>query len=136
MSATRVKTETTRRIVRYGAALLSAAVAVIYFMIGFYVVSVLDGPNPEQRWGLAAGAAYALGTLLLVALDRRFLWVLGAALQVFVIWAYFDVAPRRLPAFEIWGILLRVVQVALLGALVYLAARPSPVAQRPTQGAA
>jgi hypothetical protein len=45
------------------------------------------------------------------------------AFQVFVYWAYFNVSKQRTPPFEVWGITLRIIQLPLLGALVYLAAR-------------
>lgn len=45
--------------------------------------------------------------------------------QLFVFWAYIDVAKTRTPPFETWGILLRVILVPLLAALVYLAVRPT-----------
>ena len=44
---------------------------------------------------------------------------------------YIAVAPDRTPAFEPWGITLRIVQVPLLIALLYLAVRPSE--QRPEE---
>jgi hypothetical protein len=44
-----------------------------------------------------------------------------------VVWGYFAVAPSRTPAFEVWGITLRIIQVPLFAALVLLALRtPEP----------
>ena len=104
-----------RHPIRIVAAIASAATTLMYLLIAFHVVSVVQ-PYADQTWAFAPAAAYALGTPLLVALDRRLLWVLGALLQVFVIAMYFNVAPRRTPAFELWGILIRV-------ALAYLVVR-------------
>jgi hypothetical protein len=59
----------------------------------------------------------------LLVYDRRTLWILGAILQVFVIFTYFDLASQRTPAFEAWGILLRIAQAIILIALVYLETR-------------
>jgi flagellar biosynthesis protein FliR len=106
---------------------MSAATAVMYFLIGFHVVSVLDA-NADQSWAIFAGAAYAFGTLLLLAFDKRAFWILGALLQVFVILTYFSVASQRTPAYEVWGILIRIAQLMLLIALVYLVFR-LPMAQ-------
>ncbi|MCL4248872.1 MAG: hypothetical protein KJ065_12065 [Anaerolineae bacterium] len=114
--------EQRRRIIRYVAAALAAVTAVIYVMIGLHLVSVLDG-NADQTWALAPAAAYALGAVLLVIYDRRLLWILGAALQVFVIFTYFNLALQRTPAYEVWGIVLRVVQLLILIALIYLEVR-------------
>lgn len=116
-----------RRIIRYSAAVMAAAAAVIYFMIGFNVVSVIETPS-DQVFGIPAGVAYALGAVLLVVMNRRIVWILGALLQVFVISTYFQYASQRTPAYEIWGIVLRVVQALILIALAYLAIR-QPAAQ-------
>lgn len=122
-----------RGTVRYFAAGISAVIAGIYFLIGFHIVSVLDG-NADQTWGLLAGTAYAFGALLLLFADHRVLWILGAVLQVFVIFIYFNVASQRTPPYEVWGIVLRVAQLFILIALMYLATRlPSPQTTTPNR---
>lgn len=118
-----------RRLIRYSAATLSGVTALIYFMIGFNVVTVLDG-NEGQFFGIFAGLAYAFGVLLLLRLDRRELWIIGAILQIFVVFTYFNLASQRSPSYEVWGILLRIPQLIILIALVYLAR------QLPTRSAA
>jgi len=88
----------TRQTVRYVAAALAATMALIYFSIGAGVLNVVtpvDGDSSMLGFGAAAGAAFLLGAALLVAFDRRVLWILGAILQVFVVWGYFAVAPDR-----------------------------------------
>lgn len=112
-----------RRMIRYAAAGLAAVTAVLYLLIGLHLITVLDG-NADQTWGLAPAAAYALGAALLVGYDRRLVWILGALLQVFVIYTYFNLAAQRSPAYEVWGIAIRVVQFSLLAVLAYLATRP------------
>lgn len=117
-----------RRTVRFVAAVVAAAMAAIYFLIGLGVLDV--GGSAGDRAGLLAfgaiaGGAFLLGAALLVAFDRRWLWITGALFQVFVYWAYFDVAKSRTPAFETWGITLRIIRLPLLAALVYLALRPA-----------
>ena len=117
-----------RTTIRHAGAVVAAVMAVIYFLIGAGVLQVVT-PNEDPGFlfvfGAMAGGAFLLGALLLMRFDRRWLWMLGAAFQVFVYWGYFAVAPDRTPAFEPWGITLRVVQVPLLIALLYLAVRPS-----------
>lgn len=108
-----------RRSLRFGAAALSAVIAGLYFLIGFNALAVIDDPS-GQVFGLFAGTAYALGTALLLAYDRRVLWIVGAALQVFVMLMYFSVAPQRMPNYEAWGITLRVLEALLLVALLAL----------------
>jgi hypothetical protein len=115
-----------RRAVRYLAAAAAAAMALIYFLIGLEVLQVVTAP-PEGMslfwFGIPAGSAFLLGAVLLVAFDRRILWILGALLQVMVAIGYLAVAPERTPAFEVWGITLRVIQVPLFAGLAYLALR-------------
>jgi hypothetical protein len=115
-----------RRAIRYGAALASATIAAIYYLIGLGVLTVVTpaANDPSMAvFSLSAGSAFLLGAVLLVAFDRRLLWVLGAVLQLLVVWGYFAVAPDRTPAFEAWGITLRIIQLPLFAALVYLAVR-------------
>jgi hypothetical protein len=118
-----------RHAIRYGAAALSAGCALVYFLIGFGVIyPVEDVPADAPSllfFGVPAGLAFALGAILLLATDRRWLWVLGAVFQVFVIVAYVAVAEKRDPPYEAWGILLKVAQAAILGALAYLAVQPA-----------
>jgi hypothetical protein len=115
-----------RRIIRYGAAALSAVIAAIYYLIGLGVLHVVE-PRPGEPsllfFGLPAGSAFLLGSLLLVLFDRRALWILGALLQVLVVLGYFAVAASRTPSFEAWGITLRLIQIPLFVALVYLVVR-------------
>jgi hypothetical protein len=121
--------------VRVAGAAIAAIMAGIYVLIG---LGVLDAgrPTEEQRagllfFGLSAGAMFLLGAILLLASDRRRLWIVGAVLQVLVVLAYISVAPTRIPHYEMWGITLRLLQVPLFLALVYLAVRrpdPSTVA--------
>jgi hypothetical protein len=116
-----------RRAIRYLAALLSAGAALVYLLIGFDGIKIVDEAPATGGdllpFGLLSGAAFGLGAILLVVSDRRVLWILGGLFQVFVIGMYFVVAPQREPAFEPWGIGLKVVQVVLLAALAYLALR-------------
>jgi len=117
-----------RRTIRSVAAGLAATMAVIYFLIGLGVLTVVDGQTGDPSmltFGASAGAMFALGAILLAELDRRWLWIAGAVLQVLVFAAYIGVAADRSPAFETWGIVLRIIQVPLFAALVWLASRPA-----------
>jgi len=121
-------TSLSRHTVRYVAAALAGAIATIYFLIAAGVLTVVtpvENDGSMVAFGISAGAAFLVGAVLLLAFDRRILWVLGAALQLLVVWGYVAVAPDRTPAFELWGISLRVIQIPLFAALVYLAVRSS-----------
>ena len=73
----------TRRSIRLAAALLSAGCAIVYLMIGFEVVKVVEAPPADGSsmlgFGGPAALAFALGAVLLLTVDRRWVWVLGAA---------------------------------------------------------
>ena len=124
---------------RVGLAALAAGSAVVYLLIGFEVLAVVEvGPeDPNLLWfGVPALLAFLFGAVVMLATERRLWWALGAAFQVFTIVAYFDVAPSRNPPFEFWGIALRVVQVLMLVGLVVLLLRYPQPARRASAGAA
>jgi hypothetical protein len=84
---------------------------------------VLDRPEDQVVFGLIAGSAFLIGAMVIEMFDRRVVMGLGATAQVFTIYTYFDLASQREPSFEIWGIVIRVIQVALFSILLYLAMR-------------
>lgn len=114
------------RALRVVTAALATAAAVIYLLIGFEVLQVVDtGPSdPNLLWfGISAAAAFLFGAVVILVSERMLLWAAGAVFQVFAIFAYVGVAEDRTPPYEFWGILLRVVQGLILLALVALIAR-------------
>jgi hypothetical protein len=113
-----------RRTIRYVAATMAATASAIYFLIGFQVVAVIDDVGAQAAFGLPAAIAFGLAAVALVLVDNRVLWAVGAVLQALIIVMYFGVAGQRTPPFEFWGLLIRVVQAAMLVALVILAIRP------------
>lgn len=129
-----------RRTVRLAAAGVAATMAVIYYLIGIGLLPVVNAGAATDGlivFGAMAGSAFLLGAVLLLAFDRRVLWILGFAFQIFVFWAYISIASQREPAFEMWGITLRVLQMPLIALLFYLAVRAPrsrPAQARPTAG--
>ena len=113
-----------RHAIRLGGAAASGLMALIYFGIGLGVLQVVDPATQTESllpFGAAAGGAFLLGAALLSTTDRRPLWVLGAIFQVAVAIMYVVVSQQRTPPFEVWGITLRIIQVPLFAALLYLA---------------
>ncbi|HSJ35150.1 MAG TPA: hypothetical protein VLB85_08870, partial [Acidimicrobiia bacterium] len=96
-----------RPVIRRAAAGVAVLIALIYFMIGFQLVSVLEDATDQTTFGLIAGGAFVIGTALILAFDRRLLWALGAAAQVMIIYTYFNLADQRVPDYEFWGVLIR-----------------------------
>lgn len=112
---------------RYIAAVVAAVVAVLYFLIGIEVLAVgrpSGGAEPDLlAFGLLVGGAHLVAAALLVLIARRAVWLGVAMFQVMVIVGYFALAEVRDPQFEIWGLLVKLLQVVLLGLVGYLAIR-------------
>lgn len=125
-TAVRDHHDSRRHTIRLVAAAASGATALLYFGIGLGILRVVDKVSADAPsmfyFGVPAGLAFVVGGILLFAFDRRSLWVVGAIVQVGVIVLYVAVAPNRTPPFEVWGILIKVLQAIILAALVYLVA--------------
>lgn len=109
---------------RWVAAVLSLANAAVYGLIGAGALRVVEdapGEGPSLVvFGALAGGAFLLGAVLLMRFDRRVLWWIGAAFQAFAIVTYFNVAPQRVPPYEVWGLSLKATQLLLLALLLVL----------------
>ena len=118
----------TRVQVRRIAAAASAAMACIYFLIGLGVLSIGGSTSGEMVdlgvFGGGAGIAFLVLAALLASTDRRWIWALALVFQLFVYLVYIGASGGRQPAFEIWGITLRILQLPVLLALIYLCATP------------
>jgi len=112
--------------IRWVVAALAAVTAVLYFVIATEGVTVIDANDEPDVVFLIAGLLFLTGGLAMMRLDRRLYTWLFAAFDAFVIFAYFQVAVDRTPAYEVWGVTLRIPQVLLLAALLYLALRREP----------
>ena len=128
MSTSSQAASNTRRI-RYAAAAVAALTAVVYLLIALQVLILGDEPG-NQNFAYFAGAGYTLGVFMILRFDRRILWIIGAAIQVFVIFMYFNIAPQRTPNYEFWGLFLRIPQILLLITLATLALRSPSAANR------
>lgn len=115
------------RRVQYVAAAAAAAAAILYFLIGFGVLDIGTGADGTSKdllgFGVTAGAAFAVVAVLSLLVPRRFLLILIALFDAAVITVYFVVAEIREPPVELWGVLIKAVQVVLLGAVVFMIIR-------------
>jgi len=123
-----------RRQVRYLGALASSAMAAIYFLIGLRVLDIGASTSGETvdiaLFGFAAGLAFLFLAVLLASTDRRWIWILAAIAQVWVYLIYFSVSGGREPPFEVWGVVLRLIQLPLLVVLGYLSWKAPPSVRR------
>jgi hypothetical protein len=111
----------TRNVVRWSAVGLSGVTALLYLLIGLNVVSIGEiTPDEQTAFGLPAAAVFLTGSIVALFWDKRWLWIVGATGLTLIILMYFNLASERVPEFELWGILIRIVQVPLLLALLYL----------------
>jgi hypothetical protein len=69
-------------------------------------------------FGLIAGCGFTVLAVSLLVIKRRFVWILGALLQVMAIAMYFKVGPSRTPHYEAWGLGLRAPQALILASWV------------------
>ena len=117
-----------RRRVRSLGALISGTMALIYVLIGLGVLGIGGTSSGESVdlavFGFSAGTAFLLMSLLLLRTDRRWVWILATVVLAWVFLLYFLVSGTREPPFEVWGLVLRSLQVPLLGIVAYLAWRP------------
>jgi 4-amino-4-deoxy-L-arabinose transferase-like glycosyltransferase len=119
-------------VARHLAAGLALLVALVYLAIGFELIHVVDPATSDPGFligfGLMAAGAYVLGAVLLEAVRRPWVWLLGALFQIGVIVMYVLVSSERTPAFEVWGVALRLPQLAILALLALLFLRRRDVA--------
>ncbi len=102
------------------AAGLAGTIAVLYGLL-FAGVLPLEGATAGELGILGVAAAvHALIAGLLWWRRSRVLWAAAAVLQVVLGWMYIAIAAERDPAFEIWGVTIRVVSVVLLVVLIRL----------------
>lgn len=129
--------ETGRLRTRYAAAALSGVIGVLYLVL-LYLVADAEAGEAENTFGayLFLAVPYVAGAALLLLLDRRALWVVGAGVQVVVVVLFFMFgagafgpgqgvfdydALSDLPM-ELWAAVITGGEVVLLGLLLYLAA--------------
>jgi hypothetical protein len=111
-----------REYVHWAAIGLSALTAALYLLIGLNVVSIGEISAREQRaFGIPAALVFAGGAVVSLFWDQRWLWIVGALGLALIIAMYFSISSKRVPRFETWGILIRVVQFPLLATLTFLA---------------
>jgi len=126
-----------RQGVRIVGAAAAATMAVIYFLIGLRIFDVGGSTTGETvdigLFGASAGSAFLALAALLVLTDRRWLWIPAVLVQVFVYAIYISTSGVRVPPFELYGITLRIVQIPLVLALVYLSVR-APSSTRTRSG--
>jgi hypothetical protein len=111
--------------------------AAIYFLIGLRIFDIGGSTTGDTvdvgMFGASAGSAFLALAVLLVLTDRRWLWIPAVLFQLFVYAIYIGTSAIRVPPFEIYGITLRIVQVPLVLALVYLSVK-APMSTRAPSG--
>ena len=134
-----------RTTARYLAAAVSCTVGALYLVLLFLVEDAESGAS-ENTYGayLYLGLTYLLGAGLLIAIDRRVVWVVGAAVQIAVIVLFvlfgagavgpgqgvFDYDALRGLHMELWAAGIPGAEVVLLGLLSFLTFAPAAVPRR------
>lgn len=128
-----------RTVTRYVAAALCGIVGLLYLTLLFLVADAESGAA-ENTYGayLLLAVPYLVGAGLLLAMDRRALWVAGAAIQLVVMVLFvmfgagvfgpgqgvFDYDALSGLHMELWAVLITGAEAVLLGLLSYLALTP------------
>jgi hypothetical protein len=108
-------------LVRYIAAAISSAAALAYVLIAANVVTVMEEQAAEAPVPpVVAAVLLAVVAGLLVRSDRRGVLIGAISVQAFLIVFYFVVAVERVPAFEAWGVGLKLAQGVVLVLLTWL----------------
>ena len=127
-----------RRIELFAAG-VAAATAILYLLIGFevlYIGEPADGSAGDiLGFGLSSAVAFAVIAALLLAVRRRWAWIVVALFSAMTVAIYFAVAAVRDPPYEIWGLLVKALQVVLLGTVAYLIVRGRAAAPEGTDQA-
>ena len=115
--------ETARRV-----AIITAWIsAALYALIGLGVLPIgeaASGGDPGLfDFGAMMAAVFVVTALLLMLFRSTVLWVAVAILQLTVLVGYAAFAGYRIPAFEVWGVLVKLDQAILLAATLYLTIR-------------
>jgi len=127
---------------RHLAAALCGIVGVLYLILLLLVADAESGAS-ENTYGayLLLAVPYLIGAGLLLAVDRRALWIAGAAVQVAVIVLFvmfgagvfgpgqgvFDHDALSGLHIEVWAAVITGAEAVLLGLLSYLALTPHSV---------
>ncbi len=106
------------------AAGIAGLIALLYGLIWAGVLPAVAGAESGEVAILGvAGVVFLVLAVLLWRFAGRLLWLGTAILQVTMIGMYVVISAEREPAFEVWGLSIRVAQVALIGVLVALVVR-------------
>jgi len=99
---------------------LAFVIALGYMLTELHILRTAALRPDEVPPGIYAGAFYIIGGLL-IPLGKRWLWIVGAAINAWVIWQFFCVCGDRLTAFlSTPGLLITTAQVLLEIGLIYL----------------
>lgn len=126
----------TARLVAAAAALVAAG---LYLLIGLGVLDIGESTQAAAAtdlfaFGAMMAATFAVVAALLWRLRSALLWAAVAVLQVIVLVGYVAFANVRDPAFDPWGILIKICQAIVLVAMAYLLVRgrePATAARTP-----
>ncbi|WP_225753875.1 hypothetical protein [Actinotalea sp. Marseille-Q4924] len=116
---------------RLVAAAAAWAAAVLYVLVGLGVLDIGRAVEPGAEdllaFGLAAGAAQLLvGVAVLVARGRAPLLVV-VGFEILVVLMYVAVASVRVPAYEVYGVTIKALEIVAMVATLVLATHLQPV---------
>jgi hypothetical protein len=116
---------------RLAAAAAAWAAGVLYALVGLGMLDLGRVVDPGAQdllvFGLAAGAAQLLvGVAVLVAQGRAPLLIV-VGFEVLVVLLYVATASVRVPAYEVWGVTIKALEILTIVAALVLATHLDPV---------
>ena len=115
------------RVARAVAIVASLVAGAIYLLIGLGVLfigeSTQEGPTDLFSFGAMMAAISLVGAVVVWRFHGRLAWATVAVFQVIPLVGYVAFASLREPPFELWGLLIKVAQAVVLGAMAYVLVR-------------
>lgn len=112
---------------RAGGAAASAVAALVYLLIGLGILSIgtaRSGEAPDlPQFGVTMAVVSLAIAAVLLRLRSRIVLGAVAVLQLVVIVGYFALAGIRVPPVELWGLVIKGLQLVALGVTVALVVR-------------
>lgn len=100
------------------AAVAALAAAALYFLIAAGVLDIGKSTNGQDpglfEFGMLMGGIFVVVAAVLLRSRSRLLWIGIAVLQVIVLVGYVLAAQIRIPAFEVWGLVIKACQLVVL----------------------
>lgn len=113
------------------AAVAAWAAGVLYVLVGLGVLEIGRAVDPGAQdllvFGIAAGVSQVVVGVVLLAARGRAALLLVVGFETLVVLMYVAVASVRIPAYEVWGLTIKALEIVTIVATLALATHLHPV---------